>query len=306
MPNPDFTAYVDLSIYDQEPQDIYENMILNMSLALPEWIPREGNTEVILLEAFSLAIANLMFAINRIPDSIMQVLLQMFDVYPDVGVQPTATLKFQAVDTQGYTVPAGTSSTLVIVDGIDPVVFTTDEELVIPAGETVGSTSATGDRYTEDANGTDTDTVLSLLDTLYWVDQVSLKSIDTPGRDEEDETAYLERGTERLSELSTALTLATQFASAALEDPDVQRAVAIDNYNPSSGHAPGTDGGYITVAVYGDGYFLPQDAKDELRTNLVDRAQANLMVNVIDAQIETLDVTCTVVAEINVDPRNGH
>lgn len=301
MTNPDLRPYVDLTIYDKTPQDFFNDALTALSVSMPEWIPRENSTEMMLLEAMSLPASEVGYMINRLPNAVVEVLLQFMGVFRDVGQQPNVTLTFTVIDGLGYTIPAGTSAMLNIADGIDPVVFSTDVALVIPVGSTTGTVTATGDRYTQDANSTPTGTLLGIIDTLQYVDSIAITGFNTQGRDVEDDSDWIARGTQRFSELSEALTLARQFQAAALEYTEVSRANAIDNYNPASGHPPGEDGGYIYLAVYGDNAFVDSTDKATILADLQSRAQANLAVNIADATIEVLPVTVTVVAVANYD-----
>lgn len=302
MPSPDLRSYIDLTLFDADIQDLYNNAIANLAVSLPEWIPREGNVETVLLEGFALQVSEALFAINRLPNSLMQILLQMFGVYRDFGTPPIANLEFTVVDDVGYTIPAGTQAMLVIADGITPVTFTTDTDLTIPAGSTTGTVSATADQFTADANGV-ANQQLSPVNSLLSVNSVLLVSITTPGRDQEDDTDWLNRGNQRLVQLSQALVLANQFQAAALEDVDVIRALALDNWDgtTTSGNVPGDNPGNVAVAVYGDGQVLDTATKASLLSSLDARSVANLGVHVIDANIQTVDVTASVSADLNYD-----
>jgi hypothetical protein len=299
---PDTTTFVNLTIYDKSAVDLYNAAIANIASFLPEWVPREGNVEVVMLEAFCNVVEEAVYAINRLPNAMALILLQMFGVYRSPGVQPVATLQFTVQDTQGYTIPIGTAAALPIMDGIDPVVFTTDQDLVIPAGQTVGTVSATGDRFTVDANTAPAATPLGMLNSLQFLNSVVLVSVTESGTDPDTDANWIERGAARLSRISDALLLPRHFSAYAIEQDTVHRATAIDSYNPTSGHAPGGDAGHVTVAVYGFGTAMSTADKADLLAGLQYLSSAQLNVHLIDATVEVLDVSATVYASATDDP----
>jgi uncharacterized phage protein gp47/JayE len=293
--SPDTSHYVDLTIYDKDPQEIFDDSVAALQAELPEWVPRESNVEVLLLEALSLEVAEGVFAINRLPGAIVEVLLRLFGIERSIGTPPTVTLRFTMVGTTGYTIATGTQARVTLPGAADPVIFATDTELVIAPGSSFGDVAATGDRYTSEANGIAANTTLDLMDSLLYVEHVKTQDTIVGGTDPDDDHSYFTRAIDRFSRLSDALVLPSHFTIAALEHSFVFRATSIDNWDGVSG-TPGLDGGHITVAVYGDGAVLSAPQKTELLTNLEESALANLVVHLVDPTINTQAVTTTVKA----------
>lgn len=255
--SPDFTQYINLRFFDLDPQDVYEAAETTLRSRLPEWQPREGNTEVLLLESMALEVAEAIFAANRLPDAIMEALLRLYGIERDLGATPTATLRFHISGTTGATIPLGTSVRLDLPGGLDPLVFSTDAELVIPPGATTGDVTATGNRLTADANGVVAGTNAEVLDAITVVDYVTLATDVANGRNAEEDPDYLERGVQRLARLTDTLVLPRHFVQAALEEPYIERAHALDNYNGATLSAPTTvstttetTGGTLAVGTY--------------------------------------------------------
>ena len=300
-PSPDLTEYIDLPLVDKDPQDVFEAAILNMQVAIPEWEPREGNIEVLLLENIALEVAEAIFAINRLPSTITEILLSLFDIERDNGAPPTANIRFDLGISTGTTIPAGVSVVLELESGLDPIVFTTDSELVIPPSETYGIVSATGDRFTSDANDIPADTLLELQESISTVNYAKLATAVTGGRDPEEDIDYLSRGIQRLQRLTTTLLLPRQFEAAAIEYPFVKRVKALDNYNSAGdvgADGPvGADPGYIAVAVYGDNENVSTENKDILLSFFEANAMSNLVITIINPTITTVNVT----AQIRID-----
>lgn len=298
MPSPDITPYVDLTLNDKDPQDIFDTALLDLQTKLPGWVPREGNTEVLLLEALALQAAETVFALNRVPSAVVEAILKMYGIERDIGAQPTVNLTFNLVINTGYTIPAGVTVRLNLAGGLAPVDFTTATELTINPGSSSGTIAATGDRFTAEANGATAGTAVELLDSVIYVDTVTLGSNVSGGRDPETDDDYLDRGVQRFSRLSETLVLPSHFTSYALEQANVERAFALDNYTPANdgdNNGPvGNDAGHITVAVYGDNTTLTAQEKTDLEVAMEAIALGSLDVHVIDPTITTVNVTVTV------------
>lgn len=295
MANPDITPYIDLRIFDLDPVDVFENAKLALQTNLPEWVPRESNVEVVLLEALALPVAENIFAINRLPGAIVEVLLKLYGVVRSIGTPPTVNLRFTMIGNSGYTIPVGTTARLTLPGELEPVVFTTNTELNIAPGNYYGVVSATGDRYTSEANGVAAATLLELLDSILYVETVTTEADVAGGSDPETDEEYFARAIARFGRLSDALVLPEHFEIAALEQTYVKRAKAIDNWD-GTGATPGTVAGHITVAVYGDGANLSAGQKSDLQTLLDSAALANLVVHIVDPTINTQAVTASVQA----------
>lgn len=295
MANPDITPYVDLRIYDLDPVDVFVNAKLQLQSDLPEWVPRESNVETVLLEALSLQVAENIFAVNRLPGAVVEVLLRLFGIERFIGTPPIVNIRFTMIGNSGYTIPAGTTARLTLPGELDPIVFTTNIELNIALGNFYGVVPATGDRYTADANGVAAGTFLDPLDSQPYVETVKTEADVSGGADPEDDSDYFARAIARFGRLSDALVLPSHFEIAALEQPIVKRAKAIDNWD-GTGATPGTVAGHITVAVYGDGAALSSGQKSDLQTLLDTAAMANLVVHIIDPSINTVAVTAALQA----------
>lgn len=297
MASPDIQPYVGLELYDHDPQDIFDIAVQNLQFDFPDWEPREGNVEVQLLEAISVAFAEVIFAINRLPDGIFEALLKFFGLERDIGAPPTVTLKFELGDDLGSVIPAGTTVTIDLVDG-QSVDFSTDEELVVDEGFFDGTITATSSQYTSDANGTPINTLTTIVDSIASVDYVRTTTVVTGGIDPEEDEDFFTRGTQTLQRLTGALVLPYHFETFAVEQSYIERAYGIDNYNPTGDvglDGPvGNDAGHMTIAVYGENETVSAPNKTLLLNAMGDLAYANLILHVIDPQITEFDVTATV------------
>lgn len=288
-PNPDLTAYIDLRVFDLTDQDIVNTALAATQLNIPGWVPREGNTEVVIFEGVALEVSEGIAAVNRVPGAVVQAILLLAGVDRDFGAAPIASASFTVADTLGHTIPAGTRLYLTLDDGTTVVFLVETPGLDIPPGSSTGTVSIIGDVFTASANGIAAGVPLLMADPVPYVESVVLATDVADGRDRESDNEWRDRGVARLSRLSDALVVPRHFESAALERPEVERALAIDLFDPSQVGNPGDHPGHITVAVLGEnGATLSTEAKDAIEQDLEDAAVAVLDVHVVDVVIDTV------------------
>lgn len=303
QPPPDTGAYVDLRIYDRSDQELVETALAAAQVNLPEWTPLEGHTEVLLIEALALEMAEAIVAINRLPGAVLETLLKFAGVYKDYGAAPTATALVTCADTMGHTIPGGTRLYLPAADGTGVVVMLVEPPgVTIPAGSSTGTVSIIGDAFTDSANGVPAGTGLSMASPLPFIESVTLATPVADGRDPETDEDWRDRGVNRLSRLSETLVLPRHFESAALEDANVGRVIAVDNNDPSTGGS-GDDPGHITVAVLGvGGAALSSAMKLEIQAALQEQSLALLQVHVTDIAVVTVNMTIQIHLSDASDP----
>lgn len=290
MPTPDLTAYNDLTLYDVQPSDLVARALLDAATKLPEWQPVDGNTELVLMEALSLVVSEMVYAINRVPSAVTVTLLNLFGITRSQGTPATATITFTLSDNLGHEIPAGTLARLTV--GADTLDLATDAALSVAPGATTGTVAATATVNTNLANGVVAGTVLELISAVAVVDSVQLATDVAAGSDPETDSEWLTRAVQQFARLNDTLNNPAHFTAAALTHPQVARATTIDNYN--AGAAPG----HVSVAVLGYGGALLSGAdKTSIQTELDAQAQANLAVHVIDPTITNVTVDVTVHAD---------
>lgn len=294
--SPDVRGYVDLTLFDRDAQAIFDAALTDALYKLPGWVPLEGNTEVVLLEALALEVSELVFAVNRIPGAVAEVLLRLFGLTLDLGVVATATVTFNLSDLLGHEVPAATRLRLAVGGG-ETRDLTTTVGLVVPPGSSSGTVAASFVLAGTRPHGQAAGAVLTVLDSLAFVDSAVLATTPVNGRDAETSQGFLDRGVSHLSRLVTTLVLPTHFTDAALTYTYVFRATALDNYDPGQAGAVGTHPGHVTVAVSGpNGGIVSEANKTLLLAELEAAALVNLAVHPVDPTVTAVAVTTTVKA----------
>lgn len=295
MPSPDVKAYVDLSLDDRDAGDLLDEALALAATLLPDWSPREGQTESVLLELLSLIASEVIFALNRIPATVLEVLLAVFGVTRDDGAAATTLLQFTVNDLLGHVIPAGTRVSLDLGAAVEPLLFATDVDLVIAAGANTGQVAATAEDTGSGPNGTAAGVPVALVDAVAAVNAVVTAAVVGGGRDPELDATYFARALLAFQGLTSTLLRAADFEAYALAQPYVYRAKAIDLYNPASGNSPGADVGHVTVAVLGPGGVAVSGAnKAALAAAMLLGCSAGLTVHIIDATITAVPVTATV------------
>lgn len=295
-PPPDLGAYVDLRIFDVPAQDLVDAMATLYAILNPGWIAREANTEVLLMEAISLGIAENVVAVNRLPGAVVEATLRLAEVERDFGAPATATATVTLADGLGYTIPTGTRLYLQLAAGT--VVFLSQApDVQIPPGEDSAVVSLITQVNTAAANGVTAGARLVLADQLHMVQTVVLASTVISGRDPETDSEWRDRGVARLKRLSDALVVPRQFVAAIDEDPRIGRVIGIDLWDGSvvTPGAVGDDPGHITLAVLDpDGLAHDIEVLEELEATAETLAAAMLDVHVVNIVLDPVDVVATI------------
>lgn len=292
MTSPDVSEPEDLSLYDAGPGEMYDRALALAPTVFAEWTAEPGDTTTALVEVFCQIAAELVYAINRLAPKLRLDVLDLFQVPRSAGVAATASVTFALSDTAGHTIPAGTLVRLDLGGEVGAFDFATDVAVAVASGVTTLTAAVTAVDLTDVPNGVPSGTAVQVLSPVTFVDSAVLATDVAGGAAEEDDAAYLTRGTQRLQRLTIVLSQPRHFQSYALETPGVFRALAVDNYNADT---DSTEAGYVAVAVLGpSGALLSGGAKTALQGEMTDLAQVNLAVRVVDPDITTVPVTATV------------
>ena len=108
MASPDARPYIDLTVYDMQPIDIYDAALEYARTSLPDWTPVTGSIEDAIVQSASYMTGQLLAAINRLPSGNIEGLLRLLGVERNSGTAASATVQIEVVDDAGYTIPAGT------------------------------------------------------------------------------------------------------------------------------------------------------------------------------------------------------
>lgn len=285
------SQYTDLSVYDKDAQDIFDAAQQSLRLRLPGWVPREDSTEVILMEAMALEVAEAVFSINRLPSTIMMSMLHLFGLKRHEGALPTTTITL-TVNATGNAIPAGARFTMNTPQYDEPVVFTTTETAYF-TDTTIVDVQAQGNVLTNDLYSVPTGTRVYSLETISSLESAVIGTSIIGGSAPETDSEWLDRGVRYFQRLVSTLVTPEHFRLAAYDHEAVSRVKVLDLYNPGSGGV-GDSPGHITVSLYGATRALTDQEKAEVLADLRSRALASLVIHVIDPSVIDIDVTVSI------------
>lgn len=292
MPSPDQSTYSSLVLYDKSAYDIIQQALLDASVKLGNFAPKVGTLEMALLESLALQVSEMIFAINRLPDGVMEVLMGNFGIVRLLGAPPQAQILITAVDTVGYAIPAGLQFRLDDGGG-NSIVFLSDSPTAIAPGSLSVSVNATATTNTDLFNANPIGTSVAVISPTTFINFAQLNSVVSGGAGPETDDAWRSRVVSLLQSLSSVLVLADHFTNFALDDPSVYRAFTKDNYNVTTSAE-----GHVTVAVAdSSGDALSTPAKTSLQDAMQARALASLTVHVVDPNFNEIDVTVAVTSK---------
>jgi hypothetical protein len=133
----DFSQYVDLTVFDAQPGDIYLEAIELARTTLPEFNLRVGTPEDAIFQAMAYMSSLVISSINRVPDRLMEGIVSMMGLSRQVAVPAEIDVTVTIGNYSGGTVPAGTvfSYETLFEDEVQQYVFQTVEAILIPEVE---------------------------------------------------------------------------------------------------------------------------------------------------------------------------
>lgn len=136
----DFSKYINLSIFDAEPGDIYFDAIEVARLTLPEFNLRVGTPEDAIFQAAAYISSLNIASINRLPDRLMEGIMNILGYSKQQAVAAEVDVTITLDSYSGGTVPAGTifSYETLFEDEVTEFAFQTVETVVIEGIENPG------------------------------------------------------------------------------------------------------------------------------------------------------------------------
>lgn len=313
----DFSQYVDLTIYDATPTDIYLGSIELARTTLPEFALRSGTPEDAIFQAMSYIQMLSVAAINRIPNRLMEGIVKLAGVERDLGSRATITAKITLSSVTSLIIPLNTAFTYVVPFGVTgetlEYTFLTTEDISIlstdiEVGETLPSKTVT---LTSQMIG------YHLLPAQYdeitvqqnFPDILNVQFIgySSTGTNPEEDSVFLNRCASVLQSFSNVNTTASQLKYYVLTTSDtVARCKAYDLTSPLNMALYPTpaaaENGSVCVTVYGHNRLLTALERSALALELANRANAGLDIQVVDMTLcDEFEVAIDVVLDPDAD-----
>lgn len=300
MPSPDFTEYVDLTIYDIDAFQVYDDAIEYARIAVPEFAPRAGTLEEAIMQAISYNTALLSSQINRLPDGLMEGMLRVVGLERREATFATGTVVFEVFDDNGVTIPLGTIVSYEITDDdvVSSFLFETVSDLVIPEGFTTGEVNVVAlnaGKYPALLAGQ----ILELVSPAPSVVSVELVLATTVGSETEADRDYFNRAAQYFASLSGALTTKTQIYNYIKANyPNIGALGVFDltNAEGSLSFDDPSEPGYVTIVATGlNGEEFDANIYDSLTNDIRSKSVAGLNITAIPVTNVPLLVNVTVV-----------
>ncbi|QWY81937.1 baseplate J protein [Arthrobacter phage Sicarius2] len=280
--------------------DLVEAGVTQLQSLMPEWEPRVGNTEVMLMQSLALMLGPEIMAVQLLGDRVIEGVMNLYGVTRSAGAQATSRVRFTVTNSNPtQIIPADTRVRLVVSSTGETVDLLTVEELSIITSESLtGEVNVVAERAGEEANGVPAGTPVSIVGSLPFVDVSELALPVSGGSGEESDGSFYARAASTLARQVSTLVQGSQFEYAALARPEVGRAKAFDLYDPAQPNNASAYG-HVTVAVADQqGNAVSAAAMTEIQNWLTSQALASLLVHVIAPTYTTVNLPVTVKAAV--------
>ena len=231
MTSPDFLSYVNLTVFDKQPRDLYDEAVDYAKLVLPELEVRAGTLEDALLQSMSYVGGELIASINRLPNGLMEGILNLMGFARQQATYATGSVIFEMIDNAGAIIPTGTQVGFTeTVDGISTFhTFSTIASVIIAPA----STTSTAVNIIADSAGIKPalliDQPMIIVSASNRILSAELGSALVSGLSSESDSEYFSRGATFLASLSSSLTTSSQLQQYILNTyPDAIRCYVYD------------------------------------------------------------------------------
>jgi hypothetical protein len=309
MSSPNFSQYVDLTLYDVEPQDVYSAALTYAQTALPEFIPVIGTVEDAVLQATSYMTYILAAGINRVPNGLMEGIIKLMGFSRREATFATGSALFTLSVNTGTTIPEGTiiAYTTTIDNEVVAYSFATTTDTIVPSGSDTVSIAIEATEEGQYPTLLDTQQMI-LISSVPTILEVSLDADIVNGINSETDAQYFDRAAQFLSSINTSLATKRQLVNyIAANYPTVNISAVYDTTN-SAGNllfATAAAPGYVTIAVaQSDGTALGSTIKNALQADVAGKAIAGLTVGVIDITTFSCSIAVSIAVVSGYTPAN--
>jgi len=282
-------TYIPVDV-EVDPTDLAESAYEYLGDQVPGWLPSPGNLEAWLIEALAQSAGELRALATLVPNSIFEYFGESIANEPAYAATPAqGTTTWTMVDTQGYTVDAGSLVAISPPASLDSYAFAVVQAFTVAPGQTVQA-GVIVEAVEPGAEASGLTGTVEVLDPLAFVDTVTLDAATTGGTDDEDPDAYIARLSDLMTLLSPRPILPQDFAILAQKSvAGVARATAIDLWKGDTG-TPNTPRCVSVACVDSSGNAVSSAIKSQVLALLQSEREVNFLVYVIDPTYTTIDV----------------
>jgi hypothetical protein len=274
-----------------DPEDHFAIFVEQMQAAFPGWLPSDPQADTNVGLGFASITAQVAETAADVDTSIYRYAGAFLHGVPPIeAVAASSTITIAASATVGGTVDAGFT---IALTGLDDqlVAFQTTQAVTLAAAGTEAGVPVIAVEAGEAGN--DLSGTVERVDSLAFVDTVTLDAATSGGSDAEDDEVYLERLTQELRLQAPRPILPRDFSQLAKRIAAVDSAITLDGYNPSDGTS-NNDRMVTVIGRQDDGTALSAGDKTDLDTLLQAMREVNFVVNVADAKYTAVEIHATV------------
>ena len=268
-------------------QAIAQQVFDDLASRVPGWAAADGNLDVWLIESFAAVAASVRALAADVPAAIFRTYgTQILGIPIDPPLTAQGRAHVEVIDAQGYTIQAGTQIALYRT-GDEQIGFETVSDLTVPAGAYSGDVDIRS--LVDGTLGNGLSGQADVLDPIAWIQLVTVAEPTYGGDDGQTDSDYLDDLSVLLKLVAIRPILPGDYATLALQNSSVGRAIAMDGYNP----ADGTWGNARMVTLIltdMQGQPVPQPVKDQITAQLEALREVNFIVNIMDAHYQAVDV----------------
>lgn len=275
-------------------RDLVQKAFNYLIAKIPGWQPSEGNLDVWILEAAMSEAADIATLASEVPKSIFRYFgSTLFNVVPQDAVAATTTATFTLADANGHTISAGTQ--VGVRDSAGTLwPFQVVADVVVPGGSLVtGAGAVSLVALVPGAGSSGLGSVggnIELIDAISWIASIAQVTITAGGADAESDDNYLSRLALELQTMSPRPILPRDFSILSRNVAGVQRAAAVDGYNPADGTF-NNERMITIVALDANGIPVGSTVKTAIQNYLDAMREINFQVHTADAVVSQVDVT---------------
>lgn len=276
---------------DTDPDAIMEEMREYIQSFHPDWDPAEAQLDNLIVRFVSLKMATIADMTSRVMRGIYKYFgASIVNIPPLPAASAQVVTEWTAIDTDGpYDIDAGT--TFGIRDSLGEThLFTTDELVTIPNGQTVVS-NVVATAIDEGVQANSLTGNLEIVEQIDFLQVGVVTTLSSGGVDAESEEEYLDRLTNNLGLMAPRPILAKDFALIARNVVGVWRTAALDNFLPGTNEQQTISHNYTGNGATGGTITWNGQTTAALAWNATAAQVQTALENLNN--IEVGDITCT-------------
>jgi hypothetical protein len=187
--------------------DLVEAGVTHIKAVMPEWVPRGGNTEMVLMEALAVMLGPEILSLQLVGPRVVEQIMSLYGATRSPGTPARGRISVSVTrSAPTQVIPAGTRFRLALDSTIESVDLFTTEDLSIITSETlIGEVNVVAEKFGALPNGSPNGAAVSVVDNLPFIESAQLSTALLGGTDLEDDDRFFARAAALLARQNTTL-----------------------------------------------------------------------------------------------------